>query len=189
MVPPGCCTLRHGMIGSREWRAHMQGLCYPVHRCTVLPLQVDVRAGSTQLWQQPGHFPGEPVFVARPGGQREDDGVLLSVVLAGKGVVAAAKLAPPPPSPPLLLCLAPCLPGSDAQCSSSDTRTLCCPMPRHLSLPPSHPHLCLQVPSGTATCWFWMRAAWLSWRVLTWTMSSPLDSMGTSWQLMAAAQR
>ena len=48
-----------------------------------LPLQVDVHASTTQLWQQPGHFPGEPVFVARPGGQQEDDGVLLSVVLAG----------------------------------------------------------------------------------------------------------
>lgn len=26
---------------------------------------------------------GEPIFVARPGGEQEDDGVLLTVVLAG----------------------------------------------------------------------------------------------------------
>ena len=28
-----------------------------------------------------GHYPGEPVFVSRPGAEAEDDGVLLSVVL------------------------------------------------------------------------------------------------------------
>ncbi|KAL4435075.1 hypothetical protein ABPG77_003900 [Micractinium sp. CCAP 211/92] len=44
---------------------------------------VDVETGETQVWRQPGHFPGEPIFVPRPGGEREDDGVLLSVVLAG----------------------------------------------------------------------------------------------------------
>lgn len=35
------------------------------------------------LWREEGTFPGEPIFVPRPGGVREDDGVLLSVVLAG----------------------------------------------------------------------------------------------------------
>lgn len=45
--------------------------------------QVDVQSGETRLWGQEGHIPGEPIFVARPGGEREDDGVLLSVVLAG----------------------------------------------------------------------------------------------------------
>jgi beta,beta-carotene 9',10'-dioxygenase len=32
-------------------------------------------------WSEPGCFPGEPVFVARPDGVQEDDGALLSVVL------------------------------------------------------------------------------------------------------------
>ncbi|PSC69694.1 betacarotene 15,15 -monooxygenase [Micractinium conductrix] len=45
--------------------------------------KTDVGTGSTQLWRTRGHFPGEPVFVARPGGTAEDDGLLLSVVLAG----------------------------------------------------------------------------------------------------------
>jgi hypothetical protein len=44
---------------------------------------VDVTSGATHYWQLPGHFPGEPIFVGRPGARREDDGVLLVVVLAG----------------------------------------------------------------------------------------------------------
>ena len=32
-------------------------------------------------WHETGRYPGEPVFVARPGAEGEDDGVLLSVVL------------------------------------------------------------------------------------------------------------
>ncbi|CAB3779506.1 Apocarotenoid-15,15'-oxygenase [Paraburkholderia ultramafica] len=44
---------------------------------------VDTESGRFTTWSQPGHFPGEPVFVRRPGGQREDDGILLSVVLDG----------------------------------------------------------------------------------------------------------
>ncbi|KAL4458227.1 hypothetical protein ABPG75_013092 [Micractinium tetrahymenae] len=45
--------------------------------------KVDVQSGVTRLWRLPGHFPGEPIFVARPGGTGEDDGLLLTVVLAG----------------------------------------------------------------------------------------------------------
>ncbi len=32
-------------------------------------------------WHERGTYPGEPIFVRRPHGRREDDGVLLSVVL------------------------------------------------------------------------------------------------------------
>jgi beta,beta-carotene 9',10'-dioxygenase len=39
-------------------------------------LEEDVRQ-----WSEPGSYPGEPVFVRTPGTEREDDGVLLSVVL------------------------------------------------------------------------------------------------------------
>jgi carotenoid cleavage dioxygenase-like enzyme len=38
-------------------------------------------AGDVRQWQQEGQYPGEPVFVARPDTQLEDDGILLSVVL------------------------------------------------------------------------------------------------------------
>jgi beta,beta-carotene 9',10'-dioxygenase len=44
-------------------------------------VKVDTFDGSTLTWAQPDCYPGEPVFVARPGAEREDDGVLLSVVL------------------------------------------------------------------------------------------------------------
>jgi carotenoid cleavage dioxygenase-like enzyme len=43
--------------------------------------KVDVRSGEALTWRERGCYPGEPVFVRRPGGRREDDGVLLSVVL------------------------------------------------------------------------------------------------------------
>jgi carotenoid cleavage dioxygenase-like enzyme len=44
-------------------------------------VRADVEAGTTTHWEQDGCFPGEPVFVAAPGSEAEDGGVLLSVVL------------------------------------------------------------------------------------------------------------
>jgi beta,beta-carotene 9',10'-dioxygenase len=44
-------------------------------------VKIDVGDGSLLRWHTAGCYPGEPVFVAAPGGEREDDGVLLSVVL------------------------------------------------------------------------------------------------------------
>ena len=43
--------------------------------------RADFEARRTTSWREPGSYPGEPVFVARPGAEGEDDGVLLSVVL------------------------------------------------------------------------------------------------------------
>ncbi len=43
--------------------------------------KLDVKRGEQVHWHDRGAYPGEPVFVRRPGGRREDDGVLLSVVL------------------------------------------------------------------------------------------------------------
>lgn len=46
----------------------------------------DVVEGTSLSWAEENCFPGEPVFVARPGdGTEEDDGVLLSVVLDASG--------------------------------------------------------------------------------------------------------
>jgi beta,beta-carotene 9',10'-dioxygenase len=42
--------------------------------------KVDTANGGTTSWSEDGCSPGEPVFVATPGSDREDDGVLLSVV-------------------------------------------------------------------------------------------------------------
>jgi len=44
-------------------------------------VKVDTHDGASLSWAEPGCYPGEPVFVARPRAEDEDDGVLLSVVL------------------------------------------------------------------------------------------------------------
>jgi carotenoid cleavage dioxygenase-like enzyme len=44
-------------------------------------VKVDIQGKADAAWYQPGCFPGEPIFIGRPGRQAEDDGVLLSVVL------------------------------------------------------------------------------------------------------------
>ena len=48
--------------------------------------KIDVESGESRSWREPGAYPGEPVFVPSPEpDRREDDGVLLSVVLDGLG--------------------------------------------------------------------------------------------------------
>jgi beta,beta-carotene 9',10'-dioxygenase len=44
-------------------------------------VKIDVEDGSYVVWDEPNAWAGEPVFVPRPGGVDEDDGVVLSVVL------------------------------------------------------------------------------------------------------------
>ena len=44
-------------------------------------VRVDYASGEVIQWHEPGAYPGEPVFVPRPGGTEEGDGVVLSVVL------------------------------------------------------------------------------------------------------------
>lgn len=47
-------------------------------------VKTDIETGDVLFWNGPhGHTPGEAVFVARPDGTAEDDGVLLVVVLDG----------------------------------------------------------------------------------------------------------
>ncbi|KAJ8606108.1 hypothetical protein MRB53_041184 [Persea americana] len=47
-------------------------------------VKTDVDTRSSTRWTVQGHTPGEPIFVARPGGSAEDDGVLMTVVLDGR---------------------------------------------------------------------------------------------------------
>jgi beta,beta-carotene 9',10'-dioxygenase len=44
-------------------------------------VKIDVEHGESAVWSQPGTYPGEPVFVRVPGAEREDGGLLLSIVL------------------------------------------------------------------------------------------------------------
>jgi carotenoid cleavage dioxygenase-like enzyme len=48
-------------------------------------VKADVVQRTWTVWAEEGCSPGEPVFVAAPGGEAEDDGVLLSVVLSPAG--------------------------------------------------------------------------------------------------------
>jgi carotenoid cleavage dioxygenase-like enzyme len=47
-------------------------------------VKADVAERTSSVWTEEGCFPGEPVFVPTPDADREDEGVLLSVVLDGK---------------------------------------------------------------------------------------------------------
>lgn len=43
--------------------------------------KANVETGEYLIWKEENCLPGEPIFIADPNGQEEDDGVLLSVVL------------------------------------------------------------------------------------------------------------
>lgn len=46
-------------------------------------IKVDLSNGTSRVWSHECAYPGEPVFVARPGAVEEDDGVVLSLVFDG----------------------------------------------------------------------------------------------------------
>lgn len=48
-------------------------------------VKVDTVEKTFKLWKDPSCYPSEPVFVPRPGGEEEDDGVVLSSVIDLKG--------------------------------------------------------------------------------------------------------
>jgi carotenoid cleavage dioxygenase-like enzyme len=45
----------------------------------------DLQQGSVKLWHEAGCAPGEPAFVAAPGGASEDAGVVLDLVMGADG--------------------------------------------------------------------------------------------------------
>jgi beta,beta-carotene 9',10'-dioxygenase len=44
-------------------------------------VKIDIQTGRDKNWFEAGCYPGEPIFVGRPGRTIEDDGIILSVVL------------------------------------------------------------------------------------------------------------
>ena len=61
-------------VTDRGYSTLFDGLC-----------KIDLETRKRTFWDNPwGHTPGEAIFVPDPEGSREDDGVLLSVVLDGK---------------------------------------------------------------------------------------------------------
>ena len=47
-------------------------------------VKMDIATGESKSWYEEHCFPGEPVFVGRPGREREDDGIIFTVVLDEK---------------------------------------------------------------------------------------------------------
>ncbi|MFZ5519160.1 MAG: carotenoid oxygenase family protein [Candidatus Zhuqueibacterota bacterium] len=45
-------------------------------------VKIDVKTGASTAWYDRDSYPGEPIFVGRPGRTNEDDGVVLSVILS-----------------------------------------------------------------------------------------------------------
>jgi beta,beta-carotene 9',10'-dioxygenase len=53
-------------------------------------VKIDTETGGSNRWHEEGCYPGEPIFVNTSGTQREDEGLILSVVLdsrSGKSVL------------------------------------------------------------------------------------------------------
>ncbi|XP_046674847.1 carotenoid isomerooxygenase-like [Homalodisca vitripennis] len=48
-------------------------------------IKVDTQTKEHRTWSEPGVFPSEPIFVSSPDPKHEDDGVILSTLLWGRG--------------------------------------------------------------------------------------------------------
>lgn len=76
-INPNFATKRHRYV----WGITSRGLSSFID-CIV---KTDTTLGGPGLiWERPKHTPGEAIFVPRPGGVEEDDGVVLSVILNGE---------------------------------------------------------------------------------------------------------
>jgi beta,beta-carotene 9',10'-dioxygenase len=72
--------INYGRCNERPYR-HVWGNASGPSGWLERVVKIDTHERATLEWTEPGCYPGEPVFVARPEAEREDDGVLLSVVL------------------------------------------------------------------------------------------------------------
>ena len=72
--------INYGRCNERPYR-YAWGVSAPAGDWADRIVRADVEERSHTEWHEPGRYPGEPVFVARPGATDEDDGVILSVVL------------------------------------------------------------------------------------------------------------
>ena len=83
IVPTGVTLPRISPTrNTRPYRfAYAQGTPVPAEELPQRLLKIDLEARSTQRWSDHRTLCGEPVFVPRPGATREDDGIVLSVVL------------------------------------------------------------------------------------------------------------
>jgi len=82
-VPIELPRINYSERNTQEYR-YVYGVGNREQRPKDLPnrlVKVDVEDRETTVWEESGTYPGEPVFVAAPDAEAEDDGVILSVVL------------------------------------------------------------------------------------------------------------
>lgn len=72
--------INYGRCNERAYR-HVWGNAVGPSGFLQSVVKLDTRTGSTFRWSDDGCFAGEPVFVARPDADDEDDGVVLTVAL------------------------------------------------------------------------------------------------------------
>ena len=71
---------RYNMKGDYRY-VYSPALASPSSRFYDQLAKIDVSTGEQTIWSEHGAYPGEPIFVASPGSAREDEGVILSLVL------------------------------------------------------------------------------------------------------------
>lgn len=74
------CGFRH-LVGDSLIKMDVHSKSMKVTFKRVLGLKIEINLISSQVWEQPGFYPSEPIFVPSPTAAEEDDGVLLSVVI------------------------------------------------------------------------------------------------------------
>ncbi|HYH62344.1 MAG TPA: carotenoid oxygenase family protein [Solirubrobacterales bacterium] len=72
--------INYGRVSARKHRYIWGAWASPESNWIDQIVKVDADEGTTSFWGEPGSYAGEPVFVAEPGTEAEDAGVLLSVV-------------------------------------------------------------------------------------------------------------
>jgi len=76
--------INYEQVNGKEYHylyAFGQNKKHPIPYLGDFLLKIDVQTHEVKKWAQPLCYPGEPVFIAAPNAQLEDDGVVVSVVL------------------------------------------------------------------------------------------------------------
>ncbi len=73
----------YARVNGRAYR-YVYGIAQQRARFADAIVKLDVGTGRVRHWREAGSYPGEPIFVRHPRARREDDGVLLTVVLEAR---------------------------------------------------------------------------------------------------------
>ena len=75
-------TIRYDELNGKPYQwaygTYLQGKASAYYDALV---KLNVNSGNQTVWGIPGHYVGEPIFVADPAGTEEDDGVVMTNVL------------------------------------------------------------------------------------------------------------